>query len=120
MHSRAVHQSQALTLSFLTQIKVNEQPGSDATVSRRGNKAMMYGWWEGSSAPGYGMIFGAAMMIVIVVMTILIIAWVLRAVGFGWHSNPPTETPLDVLKRRLACGEIDSTEYEQRKKLLTN
>lgn len=80
---------------------------------------MMYGWWDGSSAPWYGMIFGPIMMIVFIVLTILIIAWVLRAFGLGWQSTSPEITPLDTLKHRFARGEIDRTEYEERKKLLT-
>lgn len=80
---------------------------------------MMYGWWDGSGPPWYGMIFGPIMMIAFVVITVLIIAWVLRAVGLGWQSShPPMESPLDVLKRRFARGEIDRTEYEERRKLL--
>jgi len=81
---------------------------------------MMYGWWDGSSAPWYGMIFGPLMMIIFIVLTVLIIAWVLRAVGLGRQATSPAETPLDVLKRRFARGEIDRPEYEERKKILTN
>lgn len=48
---------------------------------------MMYGWWDGSSAPWYGMIFGPIMMIALLVLTVLIIAWALRAFGFGWQTD---------------------------------
>ncbi len=82
---------------------------------------MMYGWWDGSSAPWYGMIFGPIMMIVFVVLTVLIIAWALRAFGFGWQSGSPGgSTPLDTLKHRFARGEIDRAEYEERRKLLSD
>jgi putative membrane protein len=78
---------------------------------------MMYGWWDGS--PGYGMIFGPIMMIIFVVATVLIIAWALRASGFGWQSDTKgRDTPLDTLKQRFARGEIDRAEYEERRKLL--
>jgi putative membrane protein len=81
---------------------------------------MMYGWWDGSSAPWYGMIFGPIMMIVFIVLTVLIIAWVLRAFGLGWQSDSQGgNTPLDTLKHRFARGEIDRAEYEERKKLLS-
>lgn len=80
---------------------------------------MMYGWWNGSSAPWYGMIFGPIMMIVFVVLTVLIIAWVLRAFGLGWQSSSQGNTPLDTLKHRFARGEIDQAEYEAGKKLLS-
>jgi putative membrane protein len=81
---------------------------------------MMYGWWDGSSAPWYGMIFGPIMMVVFIALTVLAIAWVLRAVGLGSQSSLSVESPLDVLKRRLARGEIDGAEYEERRKLLVN
>jgi putative membrane protein len=80
---------------------------------------MMYGWWDGSSAPWYGMIFGPLMMIGFIVVTVLIIALVLRAVGLGWQSSTPGNTPLDTLKHRFARGEIDRAEYEERKQLLS-
>lgn len=81
---------------------------------------MMYGWWDGASAPWYGMIFGPITMIFFVVLTVLIIAWVLRAFGLGWQpDSQPANTPLDTLKHRFARGEIDRAEYEDRKKLLS-
>ena len=80
---------------------------------------MMYGWSDGSSAPWYGMIFGPIMMIVFIVLTVLIIAWVLRACGLGWQSTSQGNTPLDTLKHRFARGEIDRAEYEERKQLLS-
>jgi putative membrane protein len=79
---------------------------------------MMYGWWDGS-APWYGMIFGPIMMIVFIVITVLIIAWVLHAFGLGWQSTSREITPLDALKHRFARGEIDRTEFEERKNLLS-
>lgn len=82
---------------------------------------MMYGWWDGSSAPWYGMIFGPITMIAFVVLTVLIIAWALRAVGLGWQSDPHRrDTPLDTLKHRFARGEIDRAEYEDRRRLLSD
>ena len=82
---------------------------------------MMHGWWwDGSSAPWYGMIFGPIMMIIFIVLTVLIIAWTLRALGLGWQSDSQRgDTPLDTLKHRFARGEIDRAEYEERKKLLS-
>jgi len=81
---------------------------------------MMYGWWDGSSAPWYGMIFGPIMMIVFIVLTVLVIAWALRASGLGWQSSQQGNTPLDTLKHRFARGEIDRAEYEDRRKLLSD
>lgn len=80
---------------------------------------MMYGWWD-SSAPWFGMIFGPVMMIAFIVVAVLIIALALRACGLGSKSDSTVAgTPLDALKHRFARGEIDSAEYEERKKILT-
>jgi uncharacterized membrane protein len=55
-----------------------------------------------------------------IVVTVLIIAWALRACSLGWKSDSTqTNTALDTLKHRFARGEIDSGEYEERKKILT-
>jgi putative membrane protein len=82
---------------------------------------MMYGWWDGSTAPWYGMIFGPITMIVFIVLTVLIIAWALRAFGLGWQSDSQgRNTPLDTLKHRFARGEIDRAEYEDRRRLLSD
>jgi len=81
---------------------------------------MMYGWWDGSTAPWYGMIFGPIMMILFIVLTVLIIAWVLRAVGLGWQPAGYEKSALDILNDRFARGEIDRAEYEERKHLLSS
>ena len=79
---------------------------------------MMYGWWDGS-VPWPGMIVGPIMMITFVVLAVLIIAGLLRAMGLGSQASAQKKSPLDILKDRLARGEIDRSEYEERKKLLT-
>ena len=76
---------------------------------------MMYGWWNGSSAPWYGMIFGPIMIITFVVLTVLIVAWVLRMLGLGWQSSAQEKSALDILNERFARGEIDLTEYAEKK-----
>ena len=80
---------------------------------------MMHGWWDGSSAPWYGMVFGPIMMIVFIVLTVVIIAWLLRALGLGWQSSRESKSALDILRERFARGEIDRAEYEERRKLLS-
>jgi putative membrane protein len=83
--------------------------------------SMMYGWWDyGASPPWYGMIFGPIMMIAFIVLTVLVIAWVLRATGLGWQSDAQPSTPLDTLKDRFARGDIDRAEFEERKQLLSD
>ena len=48
-------------------------------------------------------------------VTVVIIAWVLHALGLGWRSDFQGVTPTDTLKHRFARGEIDRAEYEERK-----
>jgi putative membrane protein len=76
---------------------------------------MMYGWWNGFAGPGYGMLFGPIFMVVFVVLTLVITAWLLRALGPGSQRK----SSLDILRERFARGEIDQREYEERKKLLS-
>jgi putative membrane protein len=64
------------------------------------------------------MFFGPVAMIAFVVILALAIAWALRATGLGWRFDSREQSPLDILKTRLARGEIDSAEYEERRKLL--
>jgi len=66
------------------------------------------------------MIFGPLMMIIFIVLTALIVASVLRALGLGWQSTAQGKSALDILKERFARGEFDRTEYEQRKEQLSN
>jgi putative membrane protein len=80
---------------------------------------MMFRWWDGSPMWWGGMIIGPIMMMAFVVLTVLAIAWALRASGLGWRSDCKRPTPLDILKERLARGEIDRAEYEEQRKILS-
>ena len=51
---------------------------------------------------------------VVVVAAILYAPWS----SPGRRGKPPRETPHEVLRRRLASGEVTPQEYEQRKALL--
>lgn len=78
-------------------------------------------WWcdGGSQMPWFGMVLGPIAMIAALVIVILIIAYVLRAAGFGAYLPPREKTALDILKERFARGEIDRAEYEDRSRLLS-
>jgi putative membrane protein len=67
----------------------------------------------------YGMIFGPIMMIAFIALTVLIIAWLLRALGLGWQSDMDGKSALDILKDRFARGKIERAEYEERRKLFS-
>jgi putative membrane protein len=79
---------------------------------------MMYGWWDyGASPPWYGMF--PLTMIVFLVVAVLIVTWVVRALGSGRQSSTRERSALDILRERFARGEIDRREYEERKQLLS-
>jgi putative membrane protein len=70
-----------------------------------------------------GMIFGLLLIILALTMVIAVALALVR--GFGGASQqmppatyPPARTAIDILKERYARGEIDSKEFEERRKVL--
>ena len=76
----------------------------------------MMGWGGG----WYGMIFGPLFMIVVIAAVIALVLLFARSLGGPWQGAPPPalRTPLDNLKERFARGEIDKSEYEERRRVL--
>jgi putative membrane protein len=77
---------------------------------------MGYGYEYG----GYGY-FGMILMMILglllIIGIVLLIVWLVRRSDiFREHYRSGTETPLDILKKRYAKGEIDKEEFEQRKR----
>jgi putative membrane protein len=70
---------------------------------------------------GYGVspwmwILGSVMMVIVMGGLILLVVWAVNTVG---GSRPgSSNTALEVLKRRLAAGEITQDEYEKTRRLL--
>jgi len=62
--------------------------------------------------------FGGWMMIFWLILIIAGIAVVIRALMKTNNQQDTSETPMDILKRRYASGEIDKEEFEERKKEL--
>ena len=91
------------------------------------------GWAQTQSGPYYGPhmwgggwffpFLGPVMMLgffaVAVIVVVLIVRW-LGGTVHGGHTPhwPPGRTPLDLLKERFARGEIDASEYEERRRIL--
>lgn len=78
------------------------------------NGEWMHGWrWE------FGM---WGMGLFWVVLVVLLVVLVVRLVADRSPAREPPrgdETPLEILKRRYARGEIDRAEYEERRRDLT-
>ncbi|MEN8659366.1 SHOCT domain-containing protein [Marivita sp.] len=79
--------------------------------------------WGGSQWGGFGMVLGPIFMILIVVGIVAGIIYLLRlfgAAGPAVSSHATHDRALALLKERYAKGEIDSTEFVERKKLLAD
>ncbi len=83
---------------------------------------MMWDYGYGYGHPmmwGGGGVIGVVFSIFWVVLLILAIVWAIRFLrrsrGRHW---PLSESALDILRERYARGEIDTAEYEERKKTL--
>jgi putative membrane protein len=78
---------------------------------------MSDGWWS-------GWFFGPIMMIFYFAIFIAVIVFIVRAIGRGNQSStnlpadPSQKDAIDVLKERLAKGEINKVEFEETLKIL--
>lgn len=69
---------------------------------------MMWGWG--------GMFFGPLMMVGVLALLVFVIVMIVKAAGGGASDAQSVEAPLDILKCRLAAGEVDEIEYGNLKK----
>lgn len=79
--------------------------------------------WGGSQWGGFGMVLGPILMILIVVGIVAGVIYLLRLFGVAGpvgSSQVTHDRAMAVLKERYAKGEIDSTEFTERKKLLAD
>lgn len=92
-------------------------PALGGTAGERYGRHMM---WDGG---GWFMLFGPLMMLLFLagfaVLVVLGVRW-LQSSGHPPGSPPPApgRAPLDILKERLARGEIEVAEYEERRRAL--
>ncbi len=63
---------------------------------------------------GFGMFFGVLIMVGLVALVI----WAIQKSG-GTNVVIEKETALDILKKRYAGGEIDKSEFEEKKRLIS-
>jgi putative membrane protein len=71
---------------------------------------------------GWGMV---AMMLLVVAVVVVLVVWLIRTSGASHahshthaHGTPLAETPMQILDRRLASGEITPEEYKERAAIL--
>ncbi|MCX8226808.1 MAG: SHOCT domain-containing protein [Sulfitobacter sp.] len=79
--------------------------------------------WGGNQWGGFGMVLGPIFMILLVVGIVAGTIYLLRLFGVtesGGSSQATHDRALALLKERYAKGEIDSTEFTERKKLLAD
>lgn len=79
--------------------------------------------WGSSQWGGFGMILGPIFMILIlagIVAAIVYLARLFGATGPGANGHAEQDRSLALLRERYAKGEIDSEEFAERKKLLTD
>lgn len=62
--------------------------------------------------------WGMPMMWLIWIPLIIIMVWLLMKLSEKRKFNGQKDSPLDLLKKRYANGEISTEEYEERKKVL--
>ena len=74
--------------------------------------------WDGHDGMGWWMLFGGLLWIVFILAVVFIAARVAGGTAGGGASAtrpqlPSNETPLDIVRRRYASGEISREEFEQ-------
>jgi putative membrane protein len=81
---------------------------------------MMGYYWD---MPWYGMVFGPIMMIAvlaaIISVVVLLVRWLSGTSALSLPHPMLEKTPLDILKERLARGEIEKREFEEKKRILS-
>jgi putative membrane protein len=89
-------------------------------------------WAQQQGGPGHGSymtwnggswaFFGPLMIIVFIAAVVAVVVLMIRWLGRSGHGAaprpPPDRTPLDTLKERFAKGEIDTEEFEERRRAL--
>lgn len=74
--------------------------------------------WDGHDGMGWWMLWGSILWIVFIVAVIVVTVQLAGAsnrkgASSGHTMPPPAETPLDILRRRYASGELSRDEFEQ-------
>ena len=121
MHGTAFFQTTMAAIAFLPSFAF-----AQAIDGGPGRGGYMHGpgmmWGDGMG--GFGMFFGFFFMLLLIAAFIVGTVLILRYFGVGGHAvashgAPAGNAALDILKARYAKGEIDSKEFEERRRLLS-
>jgi putative membrane protein len=100
--------------------------GMLAALPARAGPPRDFGYWD-HPMMGFGWMFGFVFMLLMIVLIVAAVIFVLRWLGVGagggsllGSAGPSRPDPLDILKERLARGEISVAEYEERKRALSS
>ena len=74
----------------------------------------MMGWGYGMG--WIGMIIMVIFWIAVIIGIIFLIRWLFVSAGAKGHGTSSEDSPLEILKRRYARGDINKEEFEQKKK----
>ncbi|WP_417425512.1 SHOCT domain-containing protein [Hoeflea sp.] len=90
-----------------------------------GNVPYQYGhgmMWGAGQWGGFGMVLGPIFMILVLVGIVAAVIYVMRHMGSGFvtSAGQPSSRAHDILKERYARGEIDSKEFDERRKMLSD
>lgn len=75
------------------------------------------GYWGG---PWHGWFVGPPMMLLFLAVFVALVVLLIRWLGTSGASREARErnTPVNILKERFARGEIDKTEFDERRRVL--
>jgi putative membrane protein len=107
--------TQYLALPVLTALA--SAAGSAQAAADQAAPGAYYGhpMWSG----GWGHMFmGWGMMAVFMIALVFIVLFLIKGAAGG--SQPSSSTALDILNERYARGEIDTAEYNERKKTISD
>jgi putative membrane protein len=79
--------------------------------------------WGGGPWGGHGMLIGPLFSLLVLIAIIALVIHLLRTFGFApnlHHAQRPANNALDILKERYARGEIDSKEFDERRRMLSD
>lgn len=79
--------------------------------------------WDGDHWGGHGSMFGLLFSLLVLLAIIALVIYLLRVFGYGpnmTRPSTPSGNALDILKERYARGEIDSKEFDERKRMLSD